>query len=67
MEKLYTCAQVAERYGVSPLTVREWIRGGMLEAIRLGRDYRVSEEDLVRFEQRRRTHPSSHSSTGSVR
>ncbi|MEE0801075.1 MAG: helix-turn-helix domain-containing protein [Gemmiger sp.] len=67
MEKLYTCAQVAERYGVSPLTVREWIRGGMLEAIRLGRDYRVSEEDLVRFEQRRRTHPSPHSSIENVR
>ena len=26
MEKLYTCEEVAKRYGVNTATVKEWIR-----------------------------------------
>ena len=55
MANFYTCAEVAERYGVQIITVWGWIRNGKLGAIRLGRDYRVSENDLKKFEDERRT------------
>lgn len=52
---MYTCADVAERYGVKIITVWDWIRKGKLSAIKIGRDYRVSEEDIKNFEENRRT------------
>lgn len=52
---MYTCADVAERYGVKTITVWDWIRKKKLSAIKIGRDYRISEEDLKNFEENRRT------------
>lgn len=51
MDKLYTCEGVAERYSVKLTTVWDWIRKGTLNAIKVGRVYRVRESDLVEFEQ----------------
>lgn len=52
MEKIYSCAEVAERYGVKVTTVWEWIRIGKLAAIAIGgKRYRVKESDLNRFEE----------------
>lgn len=64
MAKLWTCAAVADRYGVQKMTVWNWIRARKLPAIRLGRDYRVRDEDLVRFEQARMTVPSDRTDRG---
>lgn len=55
MSKMYTCADVAERYGVKIITVWDWIRKKKLLAIKIGRDYRISEEDIKNFEESRRT------------
>ncbi len=55
MEKLLTCEQVAERYGVKVTTVWAWIREKKLPAIRIGKGYRVKLEDLEAFEEARRT------------
>lgn len=55
MSKMYTCADVAKRYGVKVITVWDWIRKGKMPAIKIGRDYRVSEEDLKAFEENNRT------------
>lgn len=55
MAKLYTCAEVAERYGVQIITVWDWIRKKKLGAIKLGRDYRISEDDIKAFEAECRT------------
>lgn len=52
---MYTCEQVAERYGVKIITVWDWIRKKKLNAINLGREYRVAEEDLIQFEEERKT------------
>lgn len=52
---MFTCEEVAERYKVKVITVWEWIRQKKLGAIKLGREYRVSEEDLKIFENSRRT------------
>ena len=55
MEDLYTCDQVAERYGVKTITIWDWIRRKKLPAIKIGRDYRVSKGDLEAFEAARKT------------
>ena len=55
MSKMYTCDEVAERYKVKTITVWEWIRQHKLNAIKLGREYRISEEDLIQFENERKT------------
>lgn len=55
MAQMFTCEEVAERYKVKVITVWEWIRQKKLSAIKLGREYRVSEEDLKTFENSRRT------------
>ena len=52
---MYTCGEVAERYKVKVITVWEWIRQQKLGAIKIGKEYRVSEEDLIAFENSRKT------------
>ena len=55
MARLFTCNEVAERYRVKVITVWDWIRSGKLSAVKLGRDYRISEDDLQKFETDRKT------------
>lgn len=50
MPKFYSCAEVAARYSVQVITVWDWIRKKKLPAFKLGREYRVSEDDLELFE-----------------
>lgn len=57
MADLYTCAEVAQRYGVKKITVWEWIRKRELGAIKLGKEYRISVDDLQQFETSRRINP----------
>lgn len=57
MSKMYTCDEVADRYKVKVITVWDWIRQKKLNAIKLGREYRISEDDLKNFENARRTIP----------
>ncbi len=54
MAQMFTCEEVAERYKVKVITVWEWIRQKKLGAIKLGREYRITEDDLVAFEDSRR-------------
>lgn len=49
MGRLLTCAQIAQKYGVSDETVRRWIRTGRLTAFQIGRMWRVYESDLAAF------------------
>ena len=55
MTKMYTCEQIAERYQVKVITVWGWIRKKKLSAIKLGKNYRISAEDIQKFEEERRT------------
>ena len=55
MSELHTCKEVAKRYGVKVITVWDWIRKKKLSAIKLGRDYRISDSDLAEFEAARKT------------
>lgn len=42
----YTCKEVAERFRVQERTVWSWIRSGKLPAVRVGKQYRITEEDI---------------------
>lgn len=55
MEKVYTCNEIAERYGVKISTVYKWIRDGAMEAINIGKSYRVKESEVIAFEERNNT------------
>ncbi len=54
MEKFLTCEQVAEKYSVTVCTVREWIKGKKLPALKLAgaAGYRILSTDLDAFEKR---------------
>ena len=52
---MYTCEEVADRYKVKVITVWDWIRQKKLNAIKIGREYRINEEDLIKFEDERKT------------
>lgn len=53
MEKFLTCEQVAEKYRVTVCTVREWIKGKKLPALKLAgaAGYRIRSTDLDAFEK----------------
>ncbi|MEG1895530.1 MAG: helix-turn-helix domain-containing protein [Oscillospiraceae bacterium] len=57
MSKLYTCDEIAQRYSVKVITVWDWIRKKKLPAMKVGRDYRISDEDIKVFEQNARQTP----------
>jgi excisionase family DNA binding protein len=42
----YSLNQVADRLGLHVRTVRAYVRSGRLKAIRIGKQYRVAQEDL---------------------
>lgn len=55
MSELYTCKDVASRYGVRVITVWDWIRKKKLGAVKIGKEYRVRDEDIRAFELSRMT------------
>lgn len=55
MAELYTCEQVADRYDVKVITVWDWIRRKQLPAMKIGKSYRISQDDLEAFESARKT------------
>lgn len=55
MERIYTCEEIAERYGVKIHTIYKWIKDGAMQAIRIGKAYRVKESAVLEFEERNNT------------
>jgi excisionase family DNA binding protein len=45
-EEMYSVEQVADRLGLHVRTVRGYIRGGRLKAVRIGKQYRIARADL---------------------
>ncbi len=48
-ETLLTAAEVADQLRISTMTVYRLIRRGELPAVRVGRNYRVRESELLAF------------------
>jgi excisionase family DNA binding protein len=45
--ELYSVEQVAALLGLHARTVRNYVRGGRLKAVRIGKQYRIAREDLA--------------------
>lgn len=48
-DKLYTCDEIAEKFGVKKITVWRWIREKKLGAVNIGKGYRIRENDIEQF------------------
>ncbi|MDA3648680.1 helix-turn-helix domain-containing protein [Saccharopolyspora indica] len=48
-DEMYSVEQVADLLGLHVRTVRGYIRGGRLNAVRIGKQYRISRSDLEAF------------------
>ncbi|MFI6574304.1 helix-turn-helix domain-containing protein [Nocardiopsis sp. NPDC050513] len=48
-DRLYSVDQVAERLGLHVRTVRTYVRDGRLNAVRIGKQYRIAQSDLEAF------------------
>ena len=48
-EKLLTPTDVAERLQVNDRTVTQWLRKGHLRGFKLGKEWRISPDDLQAF------------------
>lgn len=55
MEEIFSCEDVARRYGVKVSTVYSWIHSNVLPAIKVGGLYRFHESDLIAFENKNKT------------
>jgi excisionase family DNA binding protein len=47
--KLLTVKEVAKLLKLNTLTVYDYIKGGKLDAVKIGRNYRVEERQLASF------------------
>ena len=50
-----TTQEIAELFKVKEPTVRSWINGNQLRAVKLGREFRVAVTDLEAFVKQRTT------------
>ncbi|MFI7680588.1 helix-turn-helix domain-containing protein [Actinophytocola sp. NPDC049390] len=48
-KQLYSAEEVAEQLGLHVRTVRGYLRDGRLRAVRIGKQYRITREDLESF------------------
>lgn len=55
MNQYYSTKDIAIQFQVNVITVRRWIEKGLLSAIKLDKDYRISKEDLNKFIEERKT------------
>lgn len=56
MEEIYkSVPEVARIYQVKTITVRDWIRRGKLNAVKIGREYRIRQQDIEEFNNSRCT------------
>jgi excisionase family DNA binding protein len=56
VERLLTPEEAANRLGIAPRTLREWLRSGKLPGVKLGRLWRIRETDLKAFIAKRERH-----------
>lgn len=49
-----TTESVAEMFHVSVYTVQRWVREGRLDAIKIGKGYRFTEDHILKFVRERR-------------
>lgn len=63
-DHLITSAQLAEYLRVDKKTVTRWLRKGLLRGFKVGKEWRVSLEDLHSFMEQRANRPRDRSRAG---
>ena len=61
MDKLLTTKEVAKKLNVSERRIRQFIAQGRLPAIKLGRDWIISKDDLEKVKGRKAGRPKKNS------
>lgn len=51
-ERMLTVAEVADHYRFTPRTIRNWIKDGAIQAVRIGRSIRIPETALRDFDEK---------------
>jgi len=54
MPELFTVKEVAKMFKCDPQTIRRYIKEGLLGAVRLKGEYRITQEDINTFLKERR-------------
>lgn len=54
-KQYYTIEEVAKLLKVAYLTVYRWIQSGKLTAYKAGKQYRIKEDDLNKFLEKKKT------------
>lgn len=49
MSKIYTVEQISGHLGLHPKTIRRYIREGQIAATKIGKQYRITSDELERF------------------
>lgn len=49
MENLYTVEETAEKLKIHPETVRDYLRDGKIGGVKVGRNWRIRESDILAF------------------
>ncbi len=52
MDEFLTTTQAAQALGVSTVRIRQFIGGGRLAAVKMGRDYMIARADLAALERK---------------
>jgi excisionase family DNA binding protein len=66
-QTLYSPEQVAERLGLHVRTIRNYVRGGRLHAVRIGKQYRIASTDLAKLTGQPASVFESRPSVGQIR
>lgn len=53
LDTYWTVPQIAQAFQVTKDTVRNWITGGQLRAVKVGIEWRVANADLITFTEAR--------------
>lgn len=51
---MLTTAEAAARLGLKPVTLRKYIKDGAIKAMKHGRDWLISTDEIDRYQQERR-------------
>jgi len=58
-ERLITTEEIAQFFSVNDDTVINWIKEGLVEAIKVNRTYRITAEEFIAFIERHKMKKSS--------
>ncbi len=67
MNKIYDVARVAEIFNLSELTIRRYLKSNQLKGFKVGRFWRIEEDEIDRFIGRSQENGKTEAGDGEVR